>query len=196
MKRANLGCGSIRPDGWDNYDIDDWDVRYGLHECELLAVEQQRSRAHDRSAEHRRRVCPRVANVYDYAVADHMLMALNHHELKDALRNIHDVLKPGGMLRVAEADIVAGWSAFAVGDEAFFPQDENTPGIDAKFSTWLTWYGTRKSVFTLMYLRQLLLDAGFSAVKGAEFGLTFGPEPGCMDLDSRKGESFFLEAFK
>jgi predicted SAM-dependent methyltransferase len=168
VKRANLGAGSIRPDGWDNYDLGNWDLRQRLP----------------------------LKEVYDYAVANHVLSALDHHELPVALRNIRHTLRPGGVLRVMDMDVAAGVEAWQQHNETWFPQDERIVGVDARFCTWATWFGTHKSIFTHEYLETLLDEAGFSYTYITEYKESPTKTDGITDLDDRQVESLFMEAVK
>jgi predicted SAM-dependent methyltransferase len=168
MKRANLGAGSIRPDGWDNYDLGNWDLR-------------QRSP---------------LKEVYDYAVANHVLSALDHHELPVALRNIRHTLRPGGVLRVMDINVAEGIEALLRHDHDWFPQDERIDGLGARFCTWVTWFGTHKSIFTHEYLETLLDEAGFTYTYIVEYKESATDLDGITDLDDRQMESLFVEAVK
>jgi predicted SAM-dependent methyltransferase len=168
VSRLNIGCGSVRPDDWDNLDLDDWDIRQ-----------------------------PRGgANQYDYAVCSFMLQELDFHELPGALRNLRAVLKPGGVLRVLVPNIEAAIFAFRARDEEWFPQDDRTGGLDAKFCTYVTWYGTCRSVFTRRYLEQLLVGAHFDAWAEVGFGQSQLSDRTVVALDSRPKEALIFEARK
>jgi predicted SAM-dependent methyltransferase len=184
IRRANIGCGSVPADGWDNYDIDTsarnvgyWDLRQPL-----IARDPARRFGY-----------------YDYVVAHHVLCALDHHELPVALRNIHAVLRPGGVLRVSVPDAVRGFDQWRLGRVSWFPQDERIEGRDSRFCTWLTWFGTHKSIFTEGYVERLLVDAGFHSPRAWRAEEAWST--GCMDdrireLDSRFHESLYMEAWK
>ena len=62
---------------------------------------------------------------------------------------------PGGVLRLMVSDIVAGFYAWENHDVDWFPPDVRFPDVDSRFTTWLTWFGTHRSVFTPGYLEQL-----------------------------------------
>lgn len=175
MKRANIGCGSIQPDGWDNYDVRSadpplvWDIR---------------------------EPAPDLAGRYDYAVCSFMLQELDFHELPDAIVNIAGVLKPGGGLRVLVPDVLRAVTVYMQGDEGWFPQDERTGGLDAKFCTYVTWFGTVRSVFTQTYLWNLLEGNGFRQARQVDVGRSWFTDDGIAELDSRPKEALIFEARK
>ena len=176
MKRANVGSGVDPVEGWDCFDVlgggrgqvPQWDVRTRL-------------RGH--------------AGHYDYAVAHHVLTALDHHELPGALANIRNILRPGGVLRVSVPDLHGGFVALDGDDVSWFPQDHQIEGINARFCTWVTWFGTHRSVFTGRYLEDLLIDAKFT-VRFARYRETHTDHLEIVELDSRPTESLFVEATK
>jgi predicted SAM-dependent methyltransferase len=179
----NVGCGSIMPADWVNVDGDTWanpDATYlGLTE-ELAGHVIQRN---GWLAE------------FDCIVANHVICHIDHHELPVALRNIRSMLKPGGVFRVLVPDLFGAYLAWGRGDEDWFPQSDETGDLGAKFCTYLTWFGTVKSVFTYGYLSKMLLDAGFEDVSLAlKCGETKFGEPGITDLDDRCGEALIVEA--
>jgi predicted SAM-dependent methyltransferase len=135
-----------------------------------------------------------VPRTYDYVVANHLLSQLDHHDVKKALVNIRDVIKTGGVLRIIDVDVMQGVHAYMAGYEGWFPQDERTGGIDAKFATWCTWYGTRKSVFTPKYMGELIVEAGFRGWAIVSMAATHFGDEEITDLDDRWDESLFIEA--
>lgn len=168
LTRANIGCGSVKPDGWWNVDTKQWDIRL-----------EPRPAHHDR---------------YESAVMNHVLNHLDHHELPPALSNVGMILLPGGTLRVMVPDFLAAVDAYQQSDERWFPQDERTGKIDAKLCTYITWFGTQKSVFTARYLQALLIQAGYRDVTTCRFKQTCSNDRHITDLDDREHESIFMEA--
>jgi predicted SAM-dependent methyltransferase len=183
LMRANIGA--QRPvEGWINFDIaplDEadpavvgtpyvaWDVRT---ECYRDFIDE-----------------------FDYAVCSFMLQELDFHELPGALENIRAILKPGGWLRVLVPDIVRAFNRYRQREETWFPQDERTGGLDEKFCTYVTWFGTSKSVFTHWYMSNLLRGAGFEA-RSASIGYTSCTYRGITELDSRPKEALVMEGCK
>jgi hypothetical protein len=175
-RRANIGCGSIQPADWFNFDVEIgtgamwWDVRKPLTGASFNGY-------------------------FEYAVCSFMLQELDHHEIPGGLENIAATIKKGGVLRILVADIMKAVSAYQAHDEEWFPQDSRTGGLEAKFCTYLTWYGTARSVFTVNYLCSMMLKTGlFSAIKGCPFGETaFCSDLEITSLDARLPEALIVE---
>lgn len=172
-QRANIGCGSIVQPGWSNYDLCPadkatyWDVR-----TPLAARERD----------------------FEYAVCSFMLQELDHHEIPNALANMAMTIQPYGWLRILVPDITKPIAAYQAEDVAWFPQDERTPGLDMKFCSYITWYGTARSVFTSSYLYQQMRCTGmFRLVQKAAFGHTHSRTPEILQLDSRLSEALVME---
>lgn len=193
MKRMNLGCGSVQPAGWDNADAGDHGQRFHW------SVRDDP----DRCAERFNFGWTEASNAdwpvggYDYIVTNHMLSDVGHHDLVGALSNIRSMLKLGGVLRILVPDVAKAFDAWLVGNETWFPQDARTGDIDAKFCTFLTWFGESRSVFTWGYLSSLLTAAGFSDVSIPLVcgETTFGPEE-ITELDDRCTEALIVEALR
>jgi predicted SAM-dependent methyltransferase len=168
VTRANIGCGSIRPAGWANFEAEDWDIREPPPHM--------------------------LDGAFSSAVMNHVLNHLDHHELVPALANVGEILEPGGTLRVMVPDLVEAFYAYQTRDRPWFPQDERIRGIDAAFCTYVTWFGTQKSVFTYGYLTDVLIDAGFRDVQRCRYQQTWSGDPKITELDDRKLESIFVEA--
>lgn len=190
MERMNLGCGVIQPEGWINVDVD---TDHFNTEDENHAYLDVRSTNFSTVARRENW----LGNI-DYIVANHVLSDIGHHELVLAMANIRALLRTGGVLRILVPDILRAVEALMTEDEDWFPQDERTGGIDAKFCTFVPWFGEAKSVFTYGYLLELLRLAGFSDVSlPCECGETqFGLKPGITDLDDRCREALIVEALR
>jgi predicted SAM-dependent methyltransferase len=193
LRRANVGAGSIQPEGWDNFDIHwfeeydnppgwQWDVRQKLYEhvYDVGPTEMPRH--------------TEVGNVYDYAVCSFMLQELNHHEIPGAMENMMAILKPGGTLRVLVPNVMRAFHYYNADAEDWFPQDDRTGDLAAKFCCYITWYGTVRSVFNIPYLRAMLEPHGH--VWQATFGETATRFPEITELDSRLNEAMIMEVTK
>jgi hypothetical protein len=179
-KRANIGCGSIQPEGWMNFDDNLesgaflWDIRKPLTGGDFREY-------------------------FEFAVCSFMLQELDHHELPGALANIREVLQEGGVLRVMVPDALRAYAAYERGSVGWFPQSDETGDIDAKFCSYVTWYGTSKSIFTPQYLETMLRKAGFDMIRQAHFGYSPLTPPDGFDyccLDTRFRESLIFEAMR
>jgi predicted SAM-dependent methyltransferase len=185
LRRANIGCGSIQPGDWDNYDSGQpWDVEGALY----WDVREPFAHAINTQDD------GELLAVFDYAVCSFMLQELNHHEIPGALANMMAILKPGGTLRILVPHLMRAFRFFHDGKEEWFPQDERTGDLDAKFCCYLTWYGTVRSVFTPHYLLTLADQHGHTEWVGYEE--TRSPHASIVKLDSRPKEALIVEVTK
>lgn len=184
----NLGSGGVIVEGWTNLDLHPTD-----HPAAgFVNVLNSQSVA--------------LHFDYDYIVCNHMLSDIGHHDLVPALKNVRSMLKDGGMLRILVPNMEKAWRAWMNGDEAWFPQDERTGDINAKFCTFITWFGDSRSAFVYPYLKSLLLEAGFTFVSPPlECGRTMlhpvdgqlrPVYSGITDLDDRCAEALIVEAVR
>src|SRR5215212_3112947 len=177
IRRLQFGCGSFPAEGWINTNLLpgegvelSCDIRDGL---------------------------PLPSDSIQYIASMHALVELPYLEVVPALRELHRILEPGGMLRLGLPDLDRAIRAYLAGDRAYFnvPDDEMA-SIDGKFVVQMTWYGTNLMMFTPAVARELLERAGFREVRQAEYRQTTGPFPEIVELDNRPKESFFVEAVK
>lgn len=191
MKRMNLACGSVQPEGWDNVDRAGfgqqflWDVVAGAPPLEFVTFDRGTAWV------------PVKLEDYDYIVCNHMLSDIGHHDLVPALKNIRSMLKEGGVLRILVPDVLQAFAAARLGQDWWFPQDDRTGSTDAKFCTFVTWFGESRSVFTYEYLSELLMKADFANVSGPlHCGQTrFGASP-IAQLDDRCTQALIVEAVR
>jgi predicted SAM-dependent methyltransferase len=168
MRRLNFGCGSIQPADWENVDREDFGQPH-LGSTSLFDD-----------------------NTFDIIVAHCSLQLTEYDDVAAVLGDLHSILKTGGVLRVSLPNITAGFSAFERGDIDWFPNSE--PNLDDRFSNWLTWYSTTRSLWTVNAIIHRLYEAGFVKVELCEFGRS--GVAGAEQLDTREGECFFVEALK
>jgi predicted SAM-dependent methyltransferase len=176
--RLNVGCGSIQPDGWVNLDIADHGQRW---------VADMRDRL------------PWDDDTFDYAVANHSLSDLDHHELKPALKELRRVLTPGGVLRILVPDLIAAFAAYRRADFDWFPLGDDLPSIDERLCCFVGWFGTAKSQWTFSYACTLLHGAGFGAITqaGPHEATWLSPEGSeIATLDDREIQALIVEARK
>src|SRR6476469_7430783 len=120
MRKLNFGAGSIMPPDWSNVDVEDFGQEY-VGSTELFAN-----------------------NTFDIAVAHCSLQITEFHDIEKILTELHRILKPGGVLRISLPDIVRGFQAYQAGDIDWLPNGETD--IDERFSAWLTWYSTTRTL--------------------------------------------------
>lgn len=177
VSRMNWGCGDHPEVGWINSDVKDGpgiqiscDIRDGL---------------------------PLEDASLDYIVSIHALPEIAMMDLVGALRELHRVLKPGGVLRLGLPDLDKGIKAYIDNDRSYFLiPDEDAATIGGKFVTQLLWYGWSRTLFTHDFTEELLREAGFSASTACSYRETKSRFPEIVELDSRERESFFVEAIK
>ena len=93
------------------------------------------------------------------------------------------------------SDITSGFHAYVRGDLGWFPYDHRMDDIDVRFCTWLTWFGTTRTVFTRGYLEQAPRRGWVRRhVRFVDFKETSTDLEGICDLDDRERESMFVEA--
>lgn len=178
MRRLNLGCGSIRRDGWVGIDLappaPDDGITYVQHDVVADGI-------------------PFTDGHLDVIVANHFLCALPTEQVPPVLAECRRVLAPGGVLRVLVPDLLGAVSAYRRRDRSWFPNLVDRPdvSIDSGLCAYVTWFGTNLSVYTPELLVELLTDAGF---RQALCGYDVGGPPEERELDDRARESIIARA--
>jgi predicted SAM-dependent methyltransferase len=110
---------------------------------------------------------------------------------------LHRVLKPGGILRLALPDLDRAIDAYRSGDASYFyVPDEYARSTGAKLIAQIIWYGSVHTPMVYEYVEELLRDAGFERVTRCAFGETASAYAEIVQLDNRPRESMFVEAAK
>ena len=175
--RLNWGCGPHPIAGWLNSDMHQLpgvdlccDIRAGL---------------------------PLATDSIDYAVAHHALQDLAWPDLVPALRQLHRVLRPDGVLRLGLPDLERAIDAYRRGDHAYFHvPDEDARSLGGKLITQIVWYGSVRTPFTFDFVEELLAHARFRRVTRCAFKQTASRYREIVALDNRPRESLYVEAEK
>jgi SAM-dependent methyltransferase len=177
LRRLNWGCGPCTALGWINADrkagagVDlRCDIRDGL---------------------------PIRANSLDYIVSIHVLQDLMYTDLRPALRELHRILKPGGILRIGLPDLDKAIQAYLHKDRGYFYiPDSDGYSIGTKLVTQIIWYGSVRTPFTFDFLEEILLQADFRHVTRCHYRESKSSYADIVLLDNRERESLFVEATK
>lgn len=168
--KINFGCGVVQPKDWANVDND---PQYNAYYDSLKNIE---------------------SNSVDMMVAHCSLQMTVYPALPDLLKELLRVLKPGATLRISLPDIIRGFKSYAENDISFFPNHEEN--LDDRFSGWINWYSTARTLILPTTLSRKLIDVGFSKVIRVDFKQTQCEDFIICDLDTRENECYFLEAVK
>lgn len=187
----NFGCGSVQPDGWVHVDKELSGPVHAWRKEHAGAPVDGRWELDIREG-----LPSGWGDSFDYIVANHSLSDLTFHELPDALKELHRVLKPGGVLRVLVPDFEGAIKAYYLRDREWFPQGPDLEEVDERFCTFVTWFGTVGSVFTGQYLYDLLHEAGFVWTWDIGRGFTLTEFPEIVDLDGDRTTAMIWEARK
>jgi predicted SAM-dependent methyltransferase len=180
VRRLNLGCGSVQPEGWVNVDL--YGVMFGCRQFDITNALDVELLADAHGA-------------FDEIVANHLLSCFSHWELLDpVLPNILRLLKPGGVFRAMVPDARKAALAYLEDDASHFPLGDDLPSASERFCTFLPWFGESKSIFDERYLGVLLRTAGFTTVVFSPHHATVLGTRGIYDLDDREEHSLVMEA--
>ncbi len=178
VQRMHWGCGPKGKAGWINVDIlkgDGIDIT-----CDILDG------------------LPLANDSLDYIVGIHVLNEIAYPNVPLALKELHRVLKVGGVLRLSLPDLEKNIHAFQNKTENYFLiPDEEAARLGGKFIAQILWYGAVRSFYTSDSIEEKLRQAGFSDVKQCSHQTTqsqFGND--IVELDDRPKESLFVEAIK
>lgn len=173
--RLNLGCGDKPVAGWLNCDV------AGLPGVDLRADVA--------------RGLPLESDSVDCIAAIHVVQDLAWPAVAPALGEIHRVLRPGGVLRLAVPDLDRAIDAYRAGDAPYFyVPDRDAESVGAKIVTQIIWYGSVRTPCTFGFLEEWLRKAGFVEIERRAFGQS--RVPGLAELDNRERETLFIEAAK
>ena len=109
------------------------------------------------------------------------------------MRELHRVLKAGGVLRLAVPDLDCALRAYLARDARYFyVPDADARSMGAKLITQIIWYGSVRTPCTYDFIAEWLAAAGFAEIERVAFGAS--RMDGLATLDNRERESLFIEA--
>jgi SAM-dependent methyltransferase len=175
LRRLHWACGSVATPGWINSDI--WPGKGIDLPCDI-----------------RNGLALADASI-DVIVSHHGLNDLKIYEQVPALKELHRVLRPGGVVRMGLPDLDKLIAAYQANDPSMFcVWDWDT--LAGNFITHMLWYNLTQTPFTYPFAEELFQKAGFKDVTRASYHETTTRYPDIVSLDSRPNESFFIEATK
>jgi hypothetical protein len=176
IRRLHWGCDDITPDNWINSDIQEGP---GIDiSCDILDG------------------LPLDSNSIDYISSQHTLTCLEIYDVKGALRELHRVLKLGGVLRLSLPDLDRAIAAYQRGEWNYFWYGWSWDTISGNFITTILAHSCNRSLFTYEFAEELLCKAGFNDVRRVAYRQTASSYPEIIELDNREWESFYVEATK
>lgn len=165
MKRMNLGCGPDIKEGWYNFDLEQTAPEVIAWDCRIPMPEE-------------------ANGTYDFILVNHVFCTMDHSDVDKALKNLYQILKPGGKIQVIDLDLIMAFAFYEQGSEDMIPASGNS--IDHKFVNHISGFGTRRSLYTQPFLMELLAKHNFKDIEILGFS----------EYDLRPNESLIGEATK
>lgn len=200
--KVNVGCGLAVAPGWINIDgsfnalLATWP-----HFLHPLIYRFSGARAYYKKSEYCQLLgnhffihhdlsygLPLFDGVADFVYSSHFLEHLFRNEASNLLKEMHRILKPGGILRISVPDLEYAVGLYQSGDKEkmlssyFFVEDDNS------------YYARHKFMYDFKMLEAALRNAGFQNIHRCRF--REGRSPEMEILDNRPDESLFIEAHR
>ena len=175
IQRLHWGCGESPVPGWVN--CDQWEFEGVEVVGDILDG------------------LPFPDDTFDYAFSNHALQEIGMYDQEVALGELRRVLKPGGVLRLVLPDMDKAIEAYRSGNRDYFLADEFET-LSGNFIAHMLWHGFTKTPLNFELFEELARKGGFREIRQVAFKVTESPYPEITELDSREGESFFVEAVK
>ena len=201
LVKVNLGSGLVVAPGWINIDASLNAMVAGMAPWILGSVyhlsgsrnqfsrrEYTRILTENRFVHHNAEFgMPLSDNTADFVYSSHMLEHLYPETAERLVREVHRVLKPGGVFRVCVPDLEIAVSRYHNADRAaflayFFPNDKRNE------------FGRHRYMYDYWMLDRMLVSAGFSSSRRLKYAV--GSTPDIQFLDNRPDETLYVEAPK
>jgi len=188
--KLHLGCGPRVEPGWLNAD------KFHTHADIYLNAY---------------RPLPFADDTFAIVFAEHMIEHLRIDKVPSFLREVHRVLKPGGLFRVSCPDLGLFIAKYTAGDAAFFePILEHFQGKLAKTNDARYWivrsmggalmsrayFHHHRWMYDFGTLRACLEEVGFPRIVQQTYRKSVDAEAAALDNPDRAFESLYVDAIK
>ena len=129
------------------------------------------------------------------AYGRHTLQRLKIWDLWSALREFYRVLQPGAAMRLSFADFDLAFASYRDGKaENLWSNGWKT--LSGKLISQIVENGYLSTPLNFEMAEEMLLNAGFDEVRRSQYRETTSGSPELVELDTRPGDSFYVDAFK
>jgi Methyltransferase domain len=138
------------------------------------------------------------ANSLDGFYASHVLEHLSRRECENLLVRLLDWLKPSGVLRVVLPDLKRSAASYVAGttNASQFVASTHLAGDGLRWWEVVFGHSQHRWMYDAESFSQLLVRLGFQNVREQAFGEGRLPALSCLDIPSRRAESFYIEGNK
>lgn len=203
MKKVNLGSGINAVDGWMNID-NTWNIHLSrhstlkkiLHSLHIISTETYKTTWPASIIKHDiRKSLPFEHSSIDYVYSSHFLEHVTKEEAQTILKNIHQILKPSGLLRVTVPDmyyLAKRYTSHEINVDTFLNETMIVKGKPATLFESLFSH-SHKWMYDNDSLTDFLLSAGFNNISYLTFRK--GNCPNLNKLEHHKN-GIYIEALK
>jgi len=188
--KLHLGCGSRVEPGWLNAD--------------------KFARGADTYVDAYRRL-PFADDTFAVVLCEHMIEHMRIEKVPAFLREVHRVLRPGGVFRVSCPDLALFSARYVAGDAEFFapilsqfarrratPDDVRYWGVRSLGGAFMSraYFHHHRWMYDFATLGPVLEELGFRRVVQQAYREGLAPEAAALDNPERAFESLYIDAIK